>query len=161
MIWDFVIIGAVVIIFLVLARQIPLAKKMREEVEISPESMTNYGKIAQADDAFDKKDFEKAEELYVKAAAADPDNVKIYSRLGAIYLEQKNFYDAKEAFLQAVKLDSDTASRQVNLGLAYMGLKDYFKATEVFRVALKMDPKNKKYQDLLEKAEKLVAKEKK
>lgn len=161
MIWNFVIIGAVVLIFLVLARQIPLAKKMREEVEISPESMTNYGKIAQADDAFDRKDFEKAEGLYVKAAAASPENVKIYSRLGAIYIEQKNYYDAKEAFLQAVKLDSGNASRQVNLGLAYMGLKDYYKAKEVFRKALEIDPKNKKYEAFLEKAEKLVAKEKK
>jgi len=161
MIWNFIIIGAVVIIFLILVRRIPLAKKMQEEIEVSDEEITNYGLVARADDAFDSKNFTLAENLYVKAAANDPDNVKIYSRLGAIYLEQKDFYDAKEAFLQAVKLDPQNGSRHINLGLAYIGLKDFFKASESFDNALKIDPKNKKYQSLLEKAEKLKEREKK
>lgn len=160
MIWNFIIIGAVVLIFIILARKIPKAKEsvQQEKVEVSDEEMTTYGLIAQADDYFDKKDFEKAEKLYVKAAAVEPNNPKIYSKLGAIYLEEGNFYDAKEAFSAALKVDPDNASRHINLGLAYTGLKDYFKASKTFQDALKLDPKNKKYQRLFEKAEK--AKEK-
>jgi len=156
MIWNFAIIGAIIIALLVIIRKIPLAKEMqkKENPELSEKEMTTFGLIAQADDAFDRKDFTDAEELYVKAAAQDPDNDKIYNRLGAIYLENKNYYDAKDAFLQTVKLDDTNPSHHINLGLAYLGLKDYYKAEQAFQDALKLDPKNKKYQNLLEKAQK-------
>jgi len=162
MIWDFIIIGAVTLVFIILARRIPLAKETdaKEKVEVSNEEMTTYGKISQADEYFDKRNFPKAEELYVQAAASEPNNPKIYSKLGAIYLEQGNFYDAKEAFSAALKNDPDNASRHVNLGLAYMGLKDYYKATQTFKDALELDSKNSKYQKLLEKAEKARDREK-
>lgn len=162
MIWNFVIIGAVVLIFIILVRRIPLAKEMqKKEAPVSREEMTTYGLMAQADDAFDRKDFPKAEELYIKVASQEPNNAKIYSKLGAIYLEQKNYYDAKDAFLQAVKIEPDNPSRYINLGLAYLGLKDYFKATQTFEEAVKLDPKNKKYQRLSEKAQKARDREKK
>ena len=161
MIWDLLIVLAVVAILIVIARKIPAAReKLAETREATGQEVSLYGLIAHADDVFEAKDFKKAESLYVKAAAQDPDNPRVYSRLGAIYLEQKNYYDAKDAFLQAVKLEPDLASRHINLALAYLGLKDYFKAIESFKKALSFDPKNKKYQKLLEKAEKIYAKEK-
>ncbi len=157
MIWNLLIILAVVTIFVILARRIPVARNLqkKEEQEISTEEMTAFGNITKADEAFEKKDFTEAEKWYVKAAAVEPNNPKIYSRLGAVYLEQNNFYDAKEAFLETVKLEKEKASHHVNLGLAYMGLKDYYKAEQSFEAALKIDPKNKKYQNLLEKAKKM------
>lgn len=163
MIWNFIIIGAVVLILFLLIRKIPLARKIQEteNPELSEKEMTTYGLIAQADDAYDRKDYDDAEELYVKAAAADPDNAKLYNRLGAIYLEQKNYYDAKESFAQTVKLDKNNASHHINLGLAFMELKDYYKAEQSFSNALKLDPKNKKYQSLLEKSKTSQEKEKK
>lgn len=163
MIWNFIIIGAVVLIFIVLVRRVPTAMKFQkgEKLDVPPEKITSYGLIAQADDAFERKEFDKAEELYIKIAASEPNNAKIYNRLGAIYLEQENFYDAKDAFLQALKLEPEIASRHVNLGLAYLGLKDYFKAEQSFQAALKLDPKNTKYQKLAERAEKLKERESK
>ncbi|MBM2820407.1 MAG: hypothetical protein HW405_167 [Candidatus Berkelbacteria bacterium] len=161
MIANISIIAAVVIILVILGRRLPDArKKFQETRQVSSEEITLYGLIAQADEAFDKNNFEEAENLYVKVATQDPDNPKIYSRLGAIYLEQKNYYDAKDAFAQAVKLEPDLASRHINLGLSYMGLKDYYKASESFRNALKLDPKNNKYERLLDKTLKLQDKEK-
>ncbi len=161
MVWNLLVVLAVVIILIIFARKLPQARKLAQTKEASSEEINLYGLIAQADDAFDTQEFNKAESLYVKAAAQDPDNPKIYSRLGVIYLEQKNYYDAKDAFLQAVKIEPDLASRHVNLGIALMGLKDYFKAIQEFKSALKLDPKNKKYLHFLEKAEKSQAKEKK
>ncbi|MFA6492951.1 MAG: tetratricopeptide repeat protein [Patescibacteria group bacterium] len=162
MIWNLSIIAAVVVILIIIARRLPDARKvMQESKGVTDEEVSLYGMIAQADDAFESKDFQKAESLYIKVAALDPDNAKVYSRLGAIYLEQKNFYDAKDAFLQAAKLEPELASRHVNLGLAFMGLKDYFKATESFKKALNLDRKNSKYKKLLEKVQKLYEKEKK
>lgn len=162
MIWNLLIILVVLIIIVLIARRLPDARqKMAEARQTSSKDLSLYGLIAQADDCFEKRDFEKAESLYVKAASQNPDNAKIYSRLGAIYLEQKNFYDARDAFLQAAKLEPDLASRHINLALAYMGLKDYFKAVDTFKKACGLDPKNKKYRRLLEKAEKSQNREKK
>lgn len=160
MIWDLLIVFAIVVILIIVARRLPDARKiMHESKEVTDEEISLYGLIAQADDAYEARKYEEAENLYVKAAAEDPDNAKIYSRLGAIYLEQGNYYDAKDAFLQAVRLEPDLASRHVNLGLAFMGLKDYFKAIESFKKALKIDRKNSKYERLLKKAEKLYERE--
>jgi Flp pilus assembly protein TadD len=162
MIGIIIVVAAVVVILILIARRLPDARaKMFQSREVSDQEISLYGLIAQADEAFEEKKFTQAENLYVKAAAQDPDNPKIYSRLGAIYLEQKNFYDARDAFLQAVKLEPDLASRHINLGLAYMGLKDYYKAGESFKKALNLDPKNKKYARLLERAKKAQEKEKK
>lgn len=162
MIWNLLIIFAVATILVILGRRLPDARKIRQETALTSDKDLNlYSVIAQADDAFEGRKFEKAETLYIKAAAEDPDNAKIYSRLGAIYLEQKNYYDAKDAFCQACKLEPDLASRHINFGLALMGLKDYFKATESFQKAINIDPKNKKYQKLLDKAQKHYQKERK
>jgi tetratricopeptide (TPR) repeat protein len=150
------VIVAIVIVLVILARRLPDARtKLSEAKVVSDQEVSLYGIIAQADEAFEKRKYKDAENLYVKAAINDPDNPKIYSRLGAIYLEQKNYYDAKDAFSHAVKLEPDLASRHINLGLAYIGLKDYFKASEEFSAALELDSKNRKYQKLLEKSQKL------
>lgn len=161
MIWNAVIIGAVVLALIVLIRKLPLAAEMqkKENPELTEKEMTVYGLLAQADDAFDRKDFSEAEELYVKAASNSPQNVHIFSRLGVIYLEQENYYDAKESFSQAAKIEKEKASHYCNLGLAYLGLKDYFKAAQTFQKALDIDPKSEKYKEFLEKAQKLQEKE--
>jgi len=157
-----IVIAAIVIVLVILVRRLPDArKKMRANKVVSDQEVSLYGIIAQADEAFEKRKYKDAENLYVKAAISDPDNPKIYSRLGAIYLEQKNYYDAKDAFSHAVKLEPDLASRHINLGLAYMGLKDYFKASEEFAAALELDGKNKKYRSLVDRAQKLLDREKK
>lgn len=162
MIGIIIVVAAIVVVLILIARRLPDARaKMFQSREVSDQEISLYGLIAQADEAFEKKKYEEAENIYVKAASQDPDNPKIYSRLGAIYLEQKNFYDARDAFLQAAKIEPDLASRHINLGLAYMGLKDYYKAGESFKKALELDPKNKKYEHLLERAGKSQEKEKK
>ena len=162
MIGIIIVIFAIVIIIVIIARRLPDAREKLGEVrQVSSEEISLFGLIAQADEAFDRKEYEKAESLYVKAASQDPDNSKIYSRLGAIYLEQRNFYDARDAFLQAAKIEPDLASRHINLGVAYTGLKDYYKAAESFKKALDLDPKNKKYRHLLERAERAQSREKK
>jgi tetratricopeptide (TPR) repeat protein len=163
MIYNIIVISAVVIIFLILARRVPKAieEKEKDSKEFTPQEITTASLMAQADDAFSGKDFSKSEKLYLRAAAQNPDNAKVYTRLGIIYLERKNYYDAKDAFLQAVKIDPDIALRRVNLGLAYMGLKDYYKAYEQYKKALDLDPKNKKYQILADKAYRAYERDKK
>lgn len=164
MIWNFVVIGAVVLIFLVLVRRIPAAieiEKKTKKKEVTPSEVIAQSFIAQADDAFGQKKWETAEELYIKAATQEPNNAKIYERLGEMYLVSHNFYDAKEAFLQVIKIKADDPFAYAELASAYLGLKDYFKACQTSQKALELAPKNKEFQKLNEKAKKFREKEQK
>lgn len=104
--------------------------------------------LQEADLYFQKGDYDKAEKLYIKAAAKDPRNGKIYNKLGAIYIEQKNFADAKEAFGEALKYEKK-ASRYYNYGMACMECKDYPGAFSALSRAVNMEESNKKYQEAL------------
>lgn len=110
--------------------------------------------IVQADDAFRKKDFAKAEGYYLQAATKDPDNAKIYNRLGVIYLQMQNYKDAVEAFRGAIRFDDRVASRHYNMALAYLGKRDYRSAEKGLKEAIRLDPTNEKYQKTLQAIEK-------
>jgi tetratricopeptide (TPR) repeat protein len=104
----------------------------------------------QADAAFRKKDYKEAEKYYLQAAVKDPDNARIYNRLGVIYLRTKNYKDAVEAFRGSIKFDDRVASRHYNLALAYVGKKDYRLAEKAVREAIRLEPTNDKYRQTLE-----------
>lgn len=163
MIWNFVIIFAIVLIFIILARRLPMAAQFqkKDKEEYPAEKVVAYSLMAQADEAFEQKKYDKAEELYIKIAAKEPKNAKIYNRLGLIYLAQQNYYDAKDSFLQSIKLEPGNIDIESDLGHAYMGLKDYFKASQAYMKAVEVEPKNRKYRELYEKAQKALEREKK
>ena len=96
------------------------------------------------------KDYRKAEKLYLRLAADQPKNPKIYSRLGIIYLEQKNYEDARDALQQAIKLEPNIASRHFNLAMVYLNLNSTAKAINSLELALKYDPSNRKYRKMLD-----------
>lgn len=106
--------------------------------------------IAQADAAFRKKDYMNAEKWYLQAATKDPDNARIYNRLGVIYLQMQNYKDAIEAFRGAIRFDDRVASRHYNLALAYLGKRDVRSAERCLREALRQEPTNEKYRHTLE-----------
>lgn len=110
--------------------------------------------IAQAETAFNKKDYKDAEKYYLQAATKDPNNARIYNRLGVIYLNTKNYKDAVEAFRGALRFDDRIASRHYNLALAYMGKRDTRSAEKALREAAKLDPTNDKYRKTLESVQK-------
>ncbi len=105
--------------------------------------------MTQADAAFRKKDYKVAEKYYLQSAVKDPDNPRIYSRLGVIYLQTRNYRDAVEAFRGAIKFDDRVASRHYNLSLAYLGKRDYRLAEKGLREAIRLDPTNDKYRKTL------------
>ncbi len=110
--------------------------------------------VSHADDAFRKKDYKEAEKFYLQAATKDPNNARIYNRLGVIYLSTKNYKDAIEAFRGALKFDDRVASRHYNLALAYLGKRDYRSAEKGLEEAIKLDPTNDKYRKTLESIQK-------
>jgi tetratricopeptide (TPR) repeat protein len=110
--------------------------------------------VSQADEAFRKKEFKKAERFYLQAATKDPENARIYNRLGVIYLQTKNYKDAVEAFRGALRFDDRVASRHYNISLAYMGKRDFRSAIKGLNEAIKLDPTNEKYRKTLDAIQK-------
>ncbi len=118
--------------------------------ETSNEAKEISGLFEEGDELFRRGEYDKAEEFLLKAATRNPSDLKVYARLGVIYLHQKNFNDAIESLKVAVKLDKYNPSRHYNLALAYLGNDDRQKATVSAREAISLDPVTKKYRQLLD-----------
>jgi len=94
--------------------------------------------------------FEEAEQFFLKAAAAHPNDAKVYAKLGLIYLNTKNYSDAIESLKVAAKIDKYNPSRHYNLALAYLGNKDLQHAIISAREAISLDPVTAKYRQFLD-----------
>ena len=108
------------------------------------------GFFDEGDELYKKGEYDKAEELFLKAATRTPGDARVYARLGVIYLHNKNYSDAIEALKVAAKYDQYNPSRHYNLALAYHGNNDRQKAISSTREAIALDPVTKKYRVLLE-----------
>ncbi|TSC93192.1 MAG: response regulator receiver protein [Candidatus Berkelbacteria bacterium Licking1014_7] len=108
-------------------------------------------KLKQADDWLAEGKMDEAEKMYVQLGAEFPGELRIFNRLGVVYLKQKNFADARDSFLQALKIDDTQASRHYNLAMAYLGMGTREKARVCFKKAIEIDPGREKYQKALEK----------
>ncbi len=110
--------------------------------------------LEMADAMFAQKQFDKAEQLYLQLAKADPRNPKLYNRLGVLFLERENFTDARDAFKAALAIDDTRASRYYNYAMACYRLGQFREAQDAMIQALKRDPKNPKYQEFAEQIRK-------
>lgn len=104
----------------------------------------------EGEDLMGKGKVKEAEQFFLKAAANNPSDAKVYAKLGLLYLNQKNYSDAIEALKMAVKLEKYNPSRHYNLALAYWGNKDTRRAIASAREAISLDPVTPKYRKLLE-----------
>ena len=145
-----IILAAIFIIFLRKLPEVKVNSDLRSQISVNapgpliithkPISAEKIGKLwKRADFAFERGNFTKAERFYLKIATSDPQNPKIYGRLGIIYLEQKNFLDAKEAFGEAIKKDSKNALWYNNLGLALYNLKRFSESIEAYKKSVALD----------------------
>lgn len=170
MIWEILIIGALVGITILFARRLPdlnesrakkgfwsLALKSGERLSKIVRRRPPAAEINRGDDLeiaerlFEERDYKKAEKFFLKALAKDKANDKIYSRLGVIYLAQKKYRLARDCFKTALKIEPAIASRHYNLGLIYLKLKDKKNAGENFRRAFDLEPTSQKYYQMVEK----------
>lgn len=108
------------------------------------------GYFEEGDALFKKGKYTEAEKFFLKAATRAPEDARIYSRLGLIYLQNKNHNDAIEALKVAVRFDKYNPSRHYNLALAYLGNEDRPRAIAAIREAITLDPVTQKYRQLLE-----------
>ncbi|MDP2905048.1 MAG: tetratricopeptide repeat protein [Candidatus Omnitrophota bacterium] len=95
------------------------------------EALTHYIEALQAQR--DGK-FEKAIDLYKKAALIDGENSRwakfVANNIGVIHMEQGKLDEAEASFERALKIDPDYTAAKMNLGLIYSKRGDKCKATE-------------------------------
>jgi tetratricopeptide (TPR) repeat protein len=87
-----------------------------------------------------QKDYEAAENCYVKALAAKPTYFPAVLNLGRVRLARKNYEGAIEPLEAALRIDPKSASANYFLGEAYLQLKKGSKAVGYLNEALKLDP---------------------
>lgn len=107
-----------------------------------------------AEDLFAKQHYISAEKWYIEACKADSKNPMIYSRLGAIYLDQKNYRDACEAFKEAIKLDEANSENYYGLSVCKYNIGEKKEAISAARSAARLG-ENEKYNDWFEKLKEL------
>lgn len=110
--------------------------------------------LQKAENLFSKKHYISAEKWYIEACKVDPKNSLIYSRLGAIYLDQKNYRDACEAFGEAIKLDEANSENYYGLSVCKYNIGDKRGSISAARSAARLG-ENAKYNDWFEKLREL------
>jgi tetratricopeptide (TPR) repeat protein len=98
----------------------------------------------------DGRNYKRAEEVLVAAAAKFPGEVLVPFQLGAVFEEQKRYEAAEEAFTRALALDADHAPTLNYLGYMYAerGIR-LDEALRMLHTAVKQDPYNGSYLDSL------------
>lgn len=152
MAYEVIIIMAILGIFVIVARKIPNTQKEKIAHSIlnkKGKSPTKFTTLSdKAESSFANGDYLNAEKAYIELASYNPEDYKLYNRLGIIYLEQRNYSDAKEAFEVTIKLGGTKAGRYYNLALACVGLQEFRNAKEAIDQALELDKENQKYLDM-------------
>lgn len=99
------------------------------------------------------KAFDKAAQLYEKAAKKNPKDDQVLYNLGRAYNKINKDTESEKALLQAVKLKPEDAEYQVELGAIQIKLAHYDRAVVALKKAISLDPENIYAEELLEKAE--------
>jgi len=138
--WEIIVFLATVLALIIILRRLP--------VDLAPVPEANGGAKEkektlreQADEHFEKGEQKRAESLYLKILAKEPDDATLYNKLGLIYLRDKNYKDAKSALKQALKLEPENDTFHNNLGLLYYEMEDYDAAIEAYEKSMAINDK--------------------
>lgn len=161
--YPLIIILALTVIFIIfLRRSFEIGKKelpkILHEAELSEADRAENIKanefLARAEKLFLDGKYLASEKWYVEAAHLEPQNGKIYARLGTVYLALKNYKDAQSALETCLKLEKPTAPRCYNLALANKLQGKNKEALQSAKEALSLDKSNLKYRDLVDELKK-------
>ena len=81
-----------------------------------------------------------AVDFYRAALKKDPNNARIYNKVGIAELQMHRFDDAKKDFEKSIKKDRDYSNSYNNLGVIYYHDKKYSKAISLYEKAIKLTP---------------------
>src|SRR6266542_4550617 len=97
------------------------------------------------------EDYKRAEQLYMRAIARDPNFALAHARLASVCAEIFHYYEPTDAWKTKARTEAETALRlQPNLAEAHFALgqciywidQDYHRAVEQFEIASRLSPSN-------------------
>jgi Ca-activated chloride channel family protein len=97
----------------------------------------------EGDAAYDKKEFQKAEDTYRKAEEKKPSQGRGTFNLGNAKFQQKQYDEAAKQYTQAAEdfwKKEDQAAAFYNLGNTFLERKDYNKSIDAYKNALRRNP---------------------
>jgi tetratricopeptide (TPR) repeat protein len=90
--------------------------------------------------AIQKKNYDKAIQLYYKILDLEPDHPVILTNVGFSFSQMKKYSDSIKWYEQALKIDSKNPTILTNLGMAWSKLGKYDMAISYYDEALKTNP---------------------
>jgi curved DNA-binding protein CbpA len=133
-----------------------LKEQYDKSLKVVTPSMTSKSEIArlrfqEGKEAFKKRQFSNAVELFGQAVYLDKSVADYHFYLGLAYGRQKKFHDAEKSIRTALGYDVFNTDYLVELGHIYMELGFKLRAKSTFEKALKLDSSNKKAREGLQK----------
>ena len=110
------------------------------------------------------KKFKKAVEILEPLSRTESDHVMLWTNLGAAYLgnpilaRDEEQHQAIDAFKRALNLNPNAPNVAYNIGLIYRDRREYDKSVYWFEQAIKVNPNDKDARSLIERIQKLQAK---
>jgi len=125
----------------------PANAKPRKSSVISAEDVydrksPNKDRFEKAEEALDKKEYDKAVDLLRQVVADDPPDFQAWSELGTVYLVQKNLAEAEKSYLRATEVRPTFFRGLLNLGRLRLRLKNYDGAVTALEQAVAAQPKS-------------------
>jgi len=118
--------------------------------------------LRDGDQAYDKKQYKKAEKNYRIAADRDMGNPHVVYNLGNALFQQGNFEDAESRYLQAAEKAQKPelqADAMHNLGDAYLKQRKYKEAAKAYEQSLRLRPADPSTKQNLQMAKKKLREE--
>lgn len=100
----------------------------------------NKDRFEKAQEAFDRKEYDKAIALLKQIVSDDPQDFQAWSELGTVYLVQKNLPDADKSYLRATEIRPSFFRALLNLGRARLLEKNFDGAITALTQALTVQP---------------------
>ena|GEM_PF-3596679 len=95
--------------------------------------------LSKGNQAFWKREFNKAEQFYQKSIKLRPKNYEAFNNLGLVYLETTATNKAIDNFKKAANLNPKLTQSYNNLGVAYIRLNKFNEANKNFDISIKID----------------------
>jgi cytochrome c-type biogenesis protein CcmH/NrfG len=100
----------------------------------------NKGRFEKAEEAIDKKEYDKAVTLFTQIIADDPQDFQAQSELGTVYMMQKNPAAAEKAYLRATEIRPKFFLALLNLGRLRARQKNFEGAITALDQAVTLQP---------------------
>jgi len=149
---ELIILVATVGLLIIVLNKLPLekevvkklaydAKKIEKGEDGDDEAEVDTDALKRADHYAQEGQYKRAEKLYLKLIAADPQEASLYNKLALVYLGSKEFKDAARSLEQALQIEPDNDTFYNNLGLLFYQQGNFEESVENYEQSIDINNK--------------------